>query len=132
MTMVVDTSALAAIVFGEPDAERFSDALVRHGGDVFIGASTLVETAIVVLARQGDEALNDLWILLDRVGVTIHPFDHGQSVVAINAWKRFGKGRHPAALYFGDCHSYATAKTLGAELLFKGNDFTLTDIPSAL
>jgi len=132
MAIVVDTSALAAIVFGEPDAAMFVTALAAHAGDVSISAATLVDARIVVEGRQGRAALDDLERALMKAAVKVEPVDEGQAALASTAWKRFGKGRHAADLNFGDCFSYALSKSLGAPLLFKGQDFSQTDVASVL
>lgn len=130
--MVLDTSAVAAVVFGEPDAEALLSVMLRNAGDLQLSAATLVEVGIVVEARQGPEASGDLQTLLDTLDVTITPVDTDQARAAVAAWRRFGRGRHPAGLNLGDCFAYALAKLRGAPLLFKGHDFPQTDITSAL
>lgn len=130
--LVIDTSALSAIVFGEADAERFADALVRHVGACVISAPTLVAAEIVARARLGDVGAELVHAVLERVSVTVEPFDEALARAAATAWARFGKGRHPAQLNLGDCYSYALSKQLDLPLLFKGNDFTQTDLRSAL
>lgn len=132
MTISVDTSALVAVVLGESDAESYLSMLSSNAGDIEVSAATLVEASIVVTAKQGDAADDDLKRLLTLVEATTVPVDHEHARAAIAAWRRFGKGRHSAALNFGDCFSYALAKTSGAALLYKGDDFTQTDIASAL
>ena len=132
MTVVIDTSAAAAIIFGEPDAEAMLSVLLASAGDLQISAATLLEVGIVVESRQGVEASTDLGMLLDRLGVVVTPFDHDQAKVAMSAWRRFGKGRHPANLNLGDCFAYALTKVSVGSLLYKGNDFTQTDVVSAL
>ncbi|MEE6281838.1 type II toxin-antitoxin system VapC family toxin [Georgenia sunbinii] len=131
MTVVLDTSALSAVIFGETDAESLLAAMQRHAGGLTISAATAVEAGIVIEAKQGPEATADLHALLDALQVSTTAVDGEQIAVAVAAWRRFGKGRHPAALNFGDCFSYALARTLGASLLFKGRDFAQTDILSA-
>lgn len=130
--VVLDTSAVAAVIFGEPDAEAYAAALTRHGGELSISAVTRVELEIVLEARQGSEAVSDAEAMFDRLGVITEPVDAAQASAAFAAWRRFGKGRHPAGLNLGDCFSYALARAAGAPLLFKGNDFAQTDIASAL
>jgi ribonuclease VapC len=132
MALVADTSALVAIVLGEPDAPAYAAALAAHAGDVSVSAATLVEAAIVVRSRQGIEAAADLDRLLSTVAAEIVAVDEAQSIIAVAAWDRFGKGRHDAALNYGDCLSYALAKQRGIPLLFKGQDFGRTDVASAL
>lgn len=131
MTVVLDTSAVAAVIFGEPEAETMLSTMVGHAGDLQISAATVVEAAIVVEAKQGPAAASDLKTLLHTLGVVTAPVDSDQAEVATAAWRRFGKGRHAAALNLGDCFSYALAKVLSAPLLFKGGDFSQTDVISA-
>lgn len=99
---------------------------------MFLSAAAAVEAGIVVEAKQGIEATDDLQRLIALIGVSTVPFDADQAVVAIAAWRRFGQGRHPAGLNLGDCFSYALAKVSGAALLYKGEDFSQTDVASAL
>jgi ribonuclease VapC len=132
VTLVLDTSAIAAVVFGEPDAEALLSVMISHAGDLQISAATLVEVGTMVEAKQGQDAAADLRTLLDTIGVVTSAFDADQAEVAAVAWRRFGKGRHPAGLNLGDCYSYALAKVLAAPLLFKGLDFAQTDVASAL
>lgn len=132
MTIALDTSALAAVVFGEPDAAHFAAVMLANAGDCLVSAATLVEASIVVEAKQGPAAGQDLRLLLDQIGADVMPVDAAAASVAVGAWQRFGKGRHPAALNLGDCFSYAVAKIAGAPLLFKGDDFTKTDISHAV
>ncbi|WP_286793391.1 type II toxin-antitoxin system VapC family toxin [Microbacterium sp. UBA3394] len=132
MTIAVDTSALMAIVLGEHDALPFARALAANSGDACISAATLVEATIVAEGRQGTAAAQDLATVLREARVSVVPLDASQASLASSAWRRFGKGRHPAALNLGDCYSYALARNLGAPLLFKGDDFGQTDIASAL
>ena len=102
--------------------------MVANAGDCLLSAATLVEAGMVVEARQGHAGAQDLQLLIDRIGAEIVPIDAEAAAVALSAWRRFGKGRHPAALNFGDCVSYALAKVSGAPLLYKGDDFSQTDI----
>lgn len=132
MSMVTDTSALVAVVLGEPDAERYVAALRTSAGAPHLSAANAVETALVVEARQGLEAARDLELLIEEAGIRVHPVDDVQVRLAVDAWRRFGKGRHPAGLNFGDCFAYALARHLGDPLLFKGADFAQTDIAAAL
>lgn len=132
MTIVADTSAVMAVLLGEDDAELFAGVLSEHVGDVLLSAATLVEMRIVAQSKQGAAALADLGALLVTIEATVVPLDADQADIASAAWARFGRGRHPAALNFGDCFAYALARSQGAPLLFKGNDFAQTDIASAL
>ena len=132
MTVVLDTSAVAAVIFGEPDAEGLLAAMTRSAGDLLLSAATAVELGIVVEARQGPAATDDLRRMLTTLTVVTVPLAEEQAGIALAAWRRFGKGRHVAGLNLGDCYSYALAKSRQAPLLFKGEDFAQTDIASAL
>ena len=132
MTVALDTSALMAIVLGEEDASHFARVIAENVGDLHVSAATLVEATIVAEARQGPAARQDLETLISRVRVTVAPFDAAQASIATTAWRRFGKGRHAASLNMGDCYSYALARSLGVALLYKGDNFTQTDIRSGL
>jgi ribonuclease VapC len=129
--MVVDTSALLAILQNEPERRSFNEALESADARL-ISAATLVETSILVESRYGAEGLRDLDQFLDRAGIETIPIDLEQAREARAAWSRFGKGRHPAGLNFGDCFSYALARVLGEPLLHKGEDFSKTDLRPAL
>ncbi len=131
MSVVLDTSALAAVVLGEPDADAYLAVMQGHRGDLHVSAATAVEAGIVVEAKQGVEATEDLRRLVQLLGIALAPFDSEQARVAVAAWRRFGKGRHPAGLNLGDCFSYALAKVWAAPLLFKGQDFAQTDVAAA-
>jgi ribonuclease VapC len=126
--MIVDTSALVAMLRGEPDASRYSESLRRAGG-ARISAATYVELAAVI-DGQGDPVLSGaLDGLLRTYGVTIEPLTEVQARIARTAYRLFGKGSgHPARLNLGDCFAYALARDLSEPLLFKGEDFALTDI----
>jgi ribonuclease VapC len=127
--IVVDTSAVVAIVLGEEDAERHAQAL-QHAAGARMSAVNVVEAAIVVEARQGPDAARDLALLLETTRVEIEPFAGEDVSSAVAAWRRFGKGRHPAGLNLGDCFAYALARASDEPLLFKGEDFRQTDIPA--
>lgn len=125
--MIVDTSALVAVLTGEPDAEHLLDVMI--GADrLALSAASLVEASVVLEARAGSEAVADLHALLADLDTEVLPYDETQAITAAQAWSRFGKGRHPAALNLGDLFSYAAAITQGESLLFKGDDFPQTDI----
>lgn len=128
--IAVDSSALVAVVLGEPDAERFLNALVT--GPARLSYVSLVEAGMVVEARQGSDAARDLTILVDGTIEMLVPVDADHASAAINGWRKFGKGNHPAGLNFGDCFAYAVARLAGVPLLFKGDDFTKTDVVPAL
>ena len=128
--MIVDTSALLAVVLGEPDAEGFLSRMVR-AESLAVSAASLAEALIVVEAKQGREAASDLSALLAELEAEVVGLDEAQAEVAASAWRRFGKGRHPAALNFGDVFSYSLATVRGEPLLFKGRDFAATDVSQA-
>ncbi len=132
MTVVVDSSAIVAVLLGELDAPQFADAMTRSVGDLHISVVTRVEAAIVLEARHGSEATADLEILLGRLSIQEQSVTPAQADLALRAWRRFGKGRHPAKLNFGDCFSYALAASMNARLLFKGDDFRQTDVAAVL
>ncbi|HVP03965.1 MAG TPA: type II toxin-antitoxin system VapC family toxin [Solirubrobacteraceae bacterium] len=125
--MVVDTSALVAVLFGEPEAERFARAIAASASPV-LSAVTLVEASIVVEARQGSAGGRELDLLLHRGGVAVVAVDARQAERARSAWRRYGRGRDRAGLNLGDCFSYALAVSRAEPLLFKGEDFTMTDV----
>ena len=130
--MIVDSSALLAILAGEPDAERFATALATSTS-VSISAGTLVETSIVVDSRRDPVLSARLDELLLAVGVIVEPVTASQATIARQAYRDFGRGSgHPAGLNFGDCFAYALAKDASEPLLFKGADFAHTDLRSAL
>ncbi|MEX2543475.1 MAG: type II toxin-antitoxin system VapC family toxin [Trueperaceae bacterium] len=128
--MVIDTSAILAVLENEAEASTFkleiASAAVR-----LMSAGTYLETAMVVESRKGADGIGELRLLLGSAGIRLVPFDAEQAMTAQQAFSRYGKGRHRAALNFGDCFSYALAKSTGEPLLFKGNDFSETDIPLA-
>ncbi|MHC1742922.1 MAG: type II toxin-antitoxin system VapC family toxin [Syntrophobacteraceae bacterium] len=128
--MVIDTSALIAILLGEPEAEAFALAVARDPKRL-ISSFTALETGIVIEAKKGEAGARELDILLHHARIAIVPMTAEHSEIARIAWRRYGKGRHPAGLNIGDCCSYALAKSADEPLLFKGNDFSQTDIKSA-
>ena len=128
--MVLDTSAILAVLLDEPEGNDFV-ALLADADDPIISAATLVETSIVMLAKIGDDGLADLDELLAVAAVRSVAVDTAQAHVARAAYARFGKGRAPAGLNFGDCFSYALAKVGNRPLLFKGADFAQTDVTPA-
>lgn len=128
--MIIDTSALLAILLGEQDAERYERA-VAAAWPRRMSTVALLEAAMVVESRGGTAAGEELDDLLARAEVELVAVTPEQTAVARRAWRRFGKGKHRAALNFGDCFAYALARTTGEPLLFKGDDFARTDIESA-
>lgn len=125
--MILDTSAILALLSGEPEAARIGRA-VLHAVVRRVSAANLVEAGIVVQARFGDDGARDLDLLVAKLALTIEPVTARQSDLARRAFRRYGKGRHPAGLNFGDCFAYALAKETGEPLLYKGDDFSRTDI----
>jgi ribonuclease VapC len=125
--MVIDTSALLAIFLAEPERQKFLE-LIRQDGSRFISAPNALETAIVLEARRGVVAGREFDLFLHRLKIEIVPVDATQIEVARTGWRKYGKGRHPASLNFGDCFAYALTKTSGEPLLAKGNDFPKTDV----
>jgi ribonuclease VapC len=125
--MVIDTSAILAVLLFEPEAQEIA-RLMRQSRKRLAPASVILEASIVLLARHGEMG----WRMLDEfrqsAAIETISFDEGQALAARDAFRRFGKGRHPAGLNFGDCMSYALAKTEMMPLLFKGDDFRLTDV----
>jgi ribonuclease VapC len=125
--MVIDTSAILAILLDEPERQRFNEA-IEAAESRLLSAATFVEVSIVIEARFGAEGLRDLDLFIDRAGIKLVAVDSTQAHAARRAFSRFGKGRHLAGLNYGDCFSYALATTLGEPLLFKGEDFPRTDV----
>ena len=129
--MIVDSSALIALMFREPEAERIVASLAE-AKLVAIGAPTLAETAIVLAAKVGEASRAILSRLVEDLDLIVLPFTAAHGREAREAFLRFGRGRHPAALNYGDCLTYATAKLAGQPLLFVGEDFSRTDLDIAL
>jgi len=129
--MIVDSSAVLAILFNESDAEVYARALTQ-AESCRISAANFVEAAIVVEAQTKESGSRQFDAFFRRAGIAIEPVTEEQAHVARQAYTDFGKGRHPAGLNFGDCFAYALAKITGEPLLFKGNDFKKTDVTSAL
>jgi ribonuclease VapC len=128
--MVVDTSALIAVLLREPTADRLSRAL-DGAPSIRCSVASLVEASMVMHGRLGEQGERELDALLRRLQVEAIPVTLEQAELARSAFRRFGKGRHPAGLNFGDCFSYALARALGEPLLFVGNDFSQTDVDVA-
>ena len=129
--MILDSSPLVAILAGEPDAELYIQAISR-APRCRISAGNFIELSIVVESQFAVEVLRQCDALFRRVGIVIEPVTVEHAHLARQAFHDFGKGRHPAGLNFGDCFAYALARHTGEALLFKGNDFSQTDIVSAL
>ena len=128
--MIVDTSAVLAVLFDEPDAERYVRALAG-ASRCRMSVVSFLEAAIVLESRAGAAAGPDLDLLLERAPIELEPVTLEHAQAARRAWRRFGRGNHRAALDFGDCFAYALAEATREPLLFKGQDFALTDIDTA-
>jgi ribonuclease VapC len=125
--MVIDTSALAAIFFHEPERDAFRNAIVAASRRL-ISAATVLEAGMVIEGRRGGGAGREFDLFIVRAQIKIVPVDAELVDLARSAWRKYGKGRHPAGLNFGDCFSYALAKSSGEPLLAKGGDFARTDV----
>jgi ribonuclease VapC len=125
--MVIDTSALLAILQGEPPRDALIGA-IDAAQTRSLSTATFVECSIVVSSRYGPEGVRDLDHLVTKAEIELVPVDADQAYVARQAYRQYGKGSHTAGLNFGDCFAYALAVTLGEPLLFVGDDFALTDV----
>jgi len=123
--VVIDTSAVLAIFLAEPERKQFLDSILQ-AGERLISAASVLETGIVLESKRGESAGREFDLFLVRTNITIVPVDPDQIEIARSAWRSFGKGRHPAALNFGDCFTYALARSSGESILAKGQDFALT------
>ena len=128
--MILDTSAILAVFFREPERDEFLRK-IGAATTVGVGAPTLAETAIVLASELGEAGPRQLGRIVERANLVVVSFDAPHWQVAAEAWLRFGKGRHEAALNFGDCLAYATARLAGQPLLCKGDDFSKTDLALA-
>jgi ribonuclease VapC len=122
---------LIAVLLGEPAAPRLIQAIAA-APKRFVAAFSALEAAVVIEARKGPAGRRELDLLLHEAAVDVVPMDLGQVELAKDAYRRFGKGRHPAGLNLGDCCAYALAVQTGEALLFKGNDFAQTDVTKAV
>jgi ribonuclease VapC len=125
--MVIDSSALLAIFLAEPERQHFLDLIVEAPTRL-ISAGNALETGIVLEAKRGEAAGREFDLFVVRTNLEVVAVDGEQVEVARSAWRKYGKGRHPAALNFGDCFAYALAKSSGEPLLAKGTDFAQTDL----
>ena len=128
--MIIDSSALVAILRYEPEAELMTRSIASAARRV-VSACNLLEASIVMEGRFGEAGGRDLDLFLAKLRIEIAPFTPDHAGIARRAFRLFGKGRHPAGLNFGDCCAYALAKETGEPLLFKGDDFSRTDIAAA-
>ena len=126
--MLIDTSALLAILQGEPERRGFVEA-IESADSARMSVASFVEASIVIESRYGAEGLRDLDRFISRANIELIPVDPEQGQLARSAFSRFGKGRHRAGLNYGDCFAYAAAIRFGEPLLCKGADFILTDVP---
>jgi len=125
--MIIDSSALIAILLGEPEAEQFA-RLIAEAPKRYISAFSLLETGIVIEAKKGESGGRELDLLLHRAGIEVVSLTPDQAEAARKAWRTFGRGNHPAGLNIGDCCAYALSKMTGEPLLFKGGDFHRTNV----
>ena len=128
--MVIDTSAIVSILRSESDAAELERVLLADPVRL-VAATCVLETRMVLISRRGEHALAEIDLWLTKIEADIVPVDANLANLATRAWLAFGKGRHPAALNFADCVSYALAKRSGEPLLFKGEDFAKTDAQRA-
>jgi len=125
--MVIDTSALIAILQDEPERRILNEA-IEAAESCAMSTGSFLETSMVIESRYGPDGTRDLDLFISKARISLASVDADQAYVARDAFRRYGKGRHAAGLNFGDCFAYALAKMLDEPLLFKGNDFALTDI----
>jgi ribonuclease VapC len=129
--MVLDSSAILAILLNEPDAHPIRTAF-DNDDTRLLSAATLLEVALVIEARKGEAGGQALDLLINKSQIEVVPVDADQVAEARRAWRRFGRGHHAAALNYGDLFSYALSRTSGEALLFKGAEFTRTDVARVL
>ena len=125
--MILDTSALLAVLFDEPDADRYERA-IASATTCRMSVANYLEAIMVVESRMGVDGGRQLDDLVETAGIELEPVTVEQSKAVRRAWRRFGKGNHPAGLNFGDCFAYALSEITGEPLLYKGDDFVLTDV----
>ena len=125
--MVIDTSALIAILQDEPERKAFNEA-IEVADRRAMSVASFVEASMIVETRFGPDGVRSLDLFIAKAGIELVAVDADQAHVARTAFRVYGKRRHPAGLNFGDCFAYALARTLGEPLLFKGSDFSLTDV----
>ena len=125
--MVIDSSAIVAVLLNEKNAAQIAQA-IEAASQRLLSAANLLEASIVIESRKGEAGGRELDLLLYRTAIEIVAVDQDQVETARIAWRRFGRGRHPTGLNYGDCFAYALAKSRGLPLLFQGDDFSQTDI----
>jgi ribonuclease VapC len=125
--MVIDTSAVLAILQNEPERRRYNEAI--EAAEVrSMSTASFLETSMILESRYGADGVRDFDLFMAKARISPVPVDEDQAHIARRGFQQFGKGRHPAGLNYGDCFSYALARSLGQPLLFKGSDFSRTDI----
>ena len=129
--MVIDTSALIAIFQDEPERRSFYLA-IESADTRLLSAASFVDSSLVIETRVGADGIRDLDLFVAKADISIEPVDTDQAYVARQAYSQYGKGRHPAGLNYGDCFTYALAKLSGEPLLFKGHDFSKTDLDTVI
>lgn len=129
--MILDNSALLAVLFHEEDGEKYARA-IQDADSCSISAATFVELCMVIESSSGDAGIRQCDVFFQGNGIVVEPFTEKQALIARQGFSDYGKGRHAAGLNLGDCFSYALAKATGEPLLFKGNDFRKTDIKPAI
>ncbi|MCU7920393.1 MAG: type II toxin-antitoxin system VapC family toxin [Candidatus Thiodiazotropha sp. (ex Dulcina madagascariensis)] len=125
--MVIDTSALVAILQDEPERHTFNK-LIGTARSCCMSTASFVELSMIIESRFGADGIRDLDLFMIKAGIKLIPVDEEHALLARKGFRDYGKGRHPAGLNFGDCFSYALAKSRGEPLLFKGDDFPKTDV----
>lgn len=125
--MVIDTSAIIAVLLGESEADKLI-RMISQSQENIMSSFSVLEAGIVMEAKKGEAGSSEFDLFIQKAGIKVFPVDPEQVVLARLAWRKYGKGRHPAGLNIGDCCSYALAKQTNSALLFKGNDFDKTDI----
>jgi ribonuclease VapC len=129
--MVIDSSAIIAVLLNEANAAQIAE-VIDSGSQRLLSAASLLEASIVIESRKGEAAGRELDLLIYRAAIEVVAVDQDQAEIARIAWRRYGKGRHPAGLNYGDCFSYALARSRGLPLLSQGEDFSRTDIDAVL
>lgn len=125
--MVIDTSAVLAIFFAEPERKQFLD-LILQSSKRLISAASVLESGIVLESKRGESAGREFDLFIVRANIEVVPVDAEQIEAARSGWRRFGKGRNPAGLNYGDCFTYGLARISGEPVLAKGHDFSRTDV----
>jgi ribonuclease VapC len=129
--MVLDTSAFLAIFQNEPERRTFNE-VIEPADSCALSVATFIETSMAIESRYGAEGIRDFDLFLSKASISVIAVDVDQCHLARQAFRQYGKGRHPAGLNFGDCFSYALAKSLAQSLLYEGHDFSQTDIQTAV